>query len=437
MKKKQIESSLRRQLAEQTPDVWERISSNHSQPSMEAQTAQKGYTVDFSANKTKKVLISAICFVLILSLVLGILLPLVLGRGESGTIIFPTVGYVSIDINPAVQFVLDKDGKLSSAKPLNEDARIVLKGREGELVGLSADQALIKYVDLAAQTGYISVTKKTNAVLLSAALSDEKSEKNLQTKLQSSLTNHFKEKGIYAVVLTDVKDNDVAQAAQKYGVSESKMRLIFDAQKMGVRVEESEYASISIATLYERMSERADEMEEYGSDELRERLEDAEERAEEKAEESIERLEKLLEKLEDEENVDEDALEAVEEAIETLEDAFEDHLNMDDAFDKLNAILDTLFFENADAQQLLGQLKEEVKSVAQEFESIEEELQKERERILLLQQQRNEKYAQEFNGYSKPPAFDEEFDDWLKEAEEIYFEYWEELKEQWQKELDD
>lgn len=62
--------------------------------------------------------------------------------------------YVSVDINPSVNMVIDEEGKVESVEAANEDAQIMLYGEV--LVGKTAEEAFEMIANLAVECGYLT-----------------------------------------------------------------------------------------------------------------------------------------------------------------------------------------------------------------------------------------------------------------------------------------
>lgn len=119
----------------------------------------------------KKTFISIIAGACVLALVIGIVAIVVNNNKDKDQ-----VSYVAVDINPSVEFLVDKDGKVVTVIPENEDAQILLSGEE--LEGLTFEAAIDKVGKLAVECGYlkdennkVTVTVSGNAEL-SASLYD-------------------------------------------------------------------------------------------------------------------------------------------------------------------------------------------------------------------------------------------------------------------------
>jgi len=83
--------------------------------------------------------------------------------------------YIDVDINPSMEFVIDKNAKVLDLNPLNNDAQTLLKNLK--LIDLPIKEAIAEVVKVSKQYGFIS-TSKPNAVLISASTDRSKNYKN-------------------------------------------------------------------------------------------------------------------------------------------------------------------------------------------------------------------------------------------------------------------
>lgn len=72
--------------------------------------------------------------------------------------------YVQLEVNPKVEFIVDKKFKVVSYRPLNDDGLVVLANEN--LKGLDIEDACVKYLDICSRLGYIDVDGIDNAVNL-------------------------------------------------------------------------------------------------------------------------------------------------------------------------------------------------------------------------------------------------------------------------------
>ena len=77
--------------------------------------------------------------------------------------------FVSIDINPSIEFTLDKNNKVLSVYGANEDGQVLLYGEDG-IVGADIEVATAKALELAKQLGYVN---ESNTVVQTTVTSDK------------------------------------------------------------------------------------------------------------------------------------------------------------------------------------------------------------------------------------------------------------------------
>lgn len=105
-------------------------------------------------------------------------------------------GYVSLDINPSVELVVDEDGKVLKVYGANEDAQVLLYEESG-IVGESVETAIAKITTLAKELGYLSEDNDTVGVLSSNV------DEELLSSINSTITATAQNLGL--TVTTDAE----------------------------------------------------------------------------------------------------------------------------------------------------------------------------------------------------------------------------------------
>ncbi|ABN51554.1 MAG TPA: hypothetical protein DEF39_02150 [Hungateiclostridium thermocellum] len=95
--------------------------------------------------------------------------------------------YIDVDINPSLNFLIDREGKVKALNPLNDDAQEIIRGVEFEDMFFS--EALTQIIKISKAKGIID-ENKTNYVLICAALDDNY---NLQSDDKSRAQTEFEE----------------------------------------------------------------------------------------------------------------------------------------------------------------------------------------------------------------------------------------------------
>jgi len=158
--------------------------------------------------------ISAVAAVLIMALITSIYVPYVTNS---------VYAVVSLDINPSVELMIDKNYKVIKAEAETEESAVVISG---EIRGKFLNEAVVEVLTNAAKEGY-SISGK-NTVLISTAALKEKTEIEKIEKLLSD--------GIREIVDTesnynDIKvvyipaNNDDVKQAEKLDISVGKYKL--------------------------------------------------------------------------------------------------------------------------------------------------------------------------------------------------------------------
>ena len=151
-----------------------------------------------------------IAFVLPMVMIAGMLSGCVFGIGDSAAEVMASYGYVSVDINPSVQFITDEDDNVVGVTAGNDDGATILLGEIEALLGMDTD----------------ALETDPSAVSISAMKSggSEATENAFRYKIESRVQNFFKNNGIFGVVITDEDMDD--QLVGEQLVNPAKLKLI-------------------------------------------------------------------------------------------------------------------------------------------------------------------------------------------------------------------
>lgn len=106
-------------------------------------------------------------------------------------------GYVSVDVNPSVSFVLDEDQKVLSVIAENEDAQVLLY--EETFEGLTVEKALEKLADLAVELGYLHEGNRGVNVTAQGDVQLNELQNSVSSAFQAAVTE---DGGEYSVNIT-------------------------------------------------------------------------------------------------------------------------------------------------------------------------------------------------------------------------------------------
>lgn len=132
---------------------------------------------------------------------------------------------ISLDINPAIEMVIDVQGYVFSVMYKNEDAEIVGAGLE--LVGKTYQEALQLYMNAAVETGYIDVERNDNGVALMASSLDAELDETFRLQIQTMLQTYFQENALGAVVINKAEvSEEIENLVTTYDISYGFAKLV-------------------------------------------------------------------------------------------------------------------------------------------------------------------------------------------------------------------
>lgn len=163
---------------------------------------------------------------------------------------------MQVDLNPSVEFMLDKNNKVVSVTALNDDGAIIISGEA--FVGLKADEAVELYVKVCTDTGYLvqgSATATKNNDLKISLSCDTAQAKEIYKKAKSKVEKFYNDNNIKGnlaelkeISIDDIKATVYASFPELEGQEISKDELL--AKLKEARVETKDILSTNIRNMY-------------------------------------------------------------------------------------------------------------------------------------------------------------------------------------------
>lgn len=131
---------------------------------------------------------------------------------------------VSLDVNPSVELKVNKNEKVISATPQNEDGTVILEGLD--LKGVPVDVALNAVIGSLLQHGYVD--ELANSILITVEDEDVQRGEKLQQELTAQVDAALSSAQINGAILSQTLayNQDLSQKAEEYGISAGKAALI-------------------------------------------------------------------------------------------------------------------------------------------------------------------------------------------------------------------
>lgn len=131
---------------------------------------------------------------------------------------------VSLDVNPSIQLEVNKNEKVLSATPMNEDGAEILA--DMDLKGTTADVAMYAIIGSLLQHGYVD--ELANSILITVEDDDQARGEKLQQELTAQADAALENAQVSGAVLAQTLQHteELTQKAQEYGISTGKAALI-------------------------------------------------------------------------------------------------------------------------------------------------------------------------------------------------------------------
>lgn len=131
---------------------------------------------------------------------------------------------VSLDVNPSIQLEVNKNEKVLSATPMNDDGAEILA--DMDLKGTQADVAMYAIIGSLLQHGYVD--ELANSILITVEDDDQARGEKLQQELTAQADAALENAQVSGAVLAQTLQHteELTQKAQDYGISTGKAALI-------------------------------------------------------------------------------------------------------------------------------------------------------------------------------------------------------------------
>lgn len=135
---------------------------------------------------------------------------------------YTPAGYVSLDINPSIEYVVNTFDKVIDVNGVNQDGEKIVENIDVQ--GKEIDDAIDQTIDQLIETGYIA--NENSELVISANYGDNKDSEDLAQKLEDSAQAKLSEEGKKANIETFAIGKARVDEAKKLGVTPGKLNLV-------------------------------------------------------------------------------------------------------------------------------------------------------------------------------------------------------------------
>ena len=360
---------------------------------------------------------------------------------ESLTIVGKT--YVSFDVNPSIEFVIDENMTVTTCTPKNDKAKILLVN--SNYVGKNIEEVTDSLVKKLNDTGYISIINKKNAIMVTTINEDDKSQKHIQETINNKITNYFMDNHIFGVVINgdNVVDTSLKDQADKNNISVGKMKIINSI------INSFDINDVNRPTIEQLKDKKISELENILED-IDDAREDALDDFEDDLEELLELLEDYFEQFveteedeDDEEDDDDDEKENLVSYFSLEQEQMEEEINnyFNNILEKWGKeLLKNIVIDFTKIIYTISQLEALIDALDDLDDNLLTSIDSNNEQFKIKQfNSLKEKESSKINNINKQDYiddFEDNYEDWLKENMSKYEEDWYFEKEKWDQDFD-
>lgn len=145
--------------------------------------------------------------------------------------------YVSLDVNPSIEYTVNSFGRVLSVKAVNDDGEVITSELDVKNVNIS--KAVKVTIDKLREGGYITDDEDAGIVITISAKNDEKAEE-LAEELEEETKEYVEEIGETAEVEVEAVGKERVEEARTLGVTPGKLNLVQKLVKSTEGVEGAE-----------------------------------------------------------------------------------------------------------------------------------------------------------------------------------------------------
>ncbi len=131
--------------------------------------------------------------------------------------------YVTLDINPSVELIVNPREVVVYANPLNEDGEVLLA--EIDVIGLDLDEAVDLIIQTAIELGYIDIDAEETIVSVTAVANDPEIGERIRDRVKEHVNESFMNRGMKGRAEDKGFTPEFLAEAESYGVTPGFLRL--------------------------------------------------------------------------------------------------------------------------------------------------------------------------------------------------------------------
>lgn len=166
--------------------------------------------------------------------------------------------YLTIEINPGIEILLNADDEITEINSLNEDGEILLVNLD--LIGKGIEDAIEEIIDEATNLGYINVEQVQNQVRIQAFGKNDDASLRLGEKVRTKVQATLQTRGINGEAVIKQDGEAVQTAAQAKGIDVARYVMAQKILMEDPELNEDEVLELSLPELIDMKQTQVKEM---------------------------------------------------------------------------------------------------------------------------------------------------------------------------------
>lgn len=166
--------------------------------------------------------------------------------------------YLTIEINPGIEILLNADDEITEINPLNEDGEILLV--DLDLIGTDIEVAIEEIIDEATNLGYVNLEQVQNQVRIQAFGKNDDASLALGEKVRTKVQATLQTRGINGEAVMKQDGEETQTAAQAKGVDVARYVMAQKILMEDPELKEDELLALSLSELIDMKQAQVREM---------------------------------------------------------------------------------------------------------------------------------------------------------------------------------
>jgi len=230
--------------------------------------------------------------------------------------------YITIDINPSVELIVNRRDRVVMANALNEDGETLLL--DLSLIGMKIEDATELLIDKAIELGFIDVDSEETVVNVTSYNPNSSYGAKLGERIRQRINKAFLARAMFGYAMIGETPEEIRLEAEELGVSPGKLRLVKIVQSFYPDITVEDGLAMPVKDLMDLLKDKNEEIKDIVTG-LREEFQEARKALFDEYVPQIQALEEELSNIEAliAETTDETELETLEAQLEAKREEFQ------------------------------------------------------------------------------------------------------------------